>query len=197
MIDTTLADFNVYMRNCGARTFLVAGRCFDLAPNNWEFLSCAWYERNGLLELANDRYIGKHPTENREMVRYKSVDEIVANPPKELVGIGRHFLDGWIARKKELDQTRKADPVVILPPPPNPPMPKVEPKPEPKPDPQPEPKKPSVPFLQRFKGFAKIAAGLGAIMAGTGWAIKLFLPGLGVKIWDMIQMILETIGRMS
>ena len=128
MIDVTLSDFNTYIREFGVRTFLVAGRIFDLAPDKWEFLACAWYEKNGLLELPNDRYIGKHQKEDRDIVRYHSVDSLLRNPPTELVGMGLHIYEGWVAKKAENEKNRKADPVVIIS------KPNPEPPPIPKPD---------------------------------------------------------------
>ena len=134
-----LADFNTYARGFGTRMFLVAGRVYDLAPDNFAWLACAWYERHGLLELPGDRYIGKLPGSEQETVRYHSVDELVLNPPKELVGFGQHIYDGWLAKKAQLDKIRNADPIVILPPK-NPPMPE-KPKPVELPPQEPAPKK--------------------------------------------------------
>jgi hypothetical protein len=135
-----LADFNTYARGFGTRMFLVAGRVFDLAPDKWEWLACAWYEKNGLLELPNDRYIGKLPGSEQETVRYASVDALLLNPPKELVGIGQHIYDGWLAKKAQLAKIRNADPIIILPPPPEAPKP-TKPKPVELPPQEPAPKK--------------------------------------------------------
>jgi hypothetical protein len=171
-MNTDLADFNTYAREYGARMFLVAGRVYDLAPDNFAWLASAWYERHGLLELPNDRYIGKLPN-GQEAVRYASVDALLLNPPKELVGIGRHIYDGWLAKKAQLAKIRNADPVVILPPK-NPPMPE-KPKPVELPPKSEEPvKKNPSPSLVRFSVYFGMIASVAGIVA---W----FIPG--AKPW--------------
>jgi hypothetical protein len=168
-----LSDFNTYARGFGTRMFLVAGRVYDLAPDKWEWLACAWYERHGLLELPGDRYIGKLPNSEQEAVRYASVDALLLNPPKELVGIGRHIYDGWLAKKAQLDKIRNADPIVILPPPPEAPKP-TKPKPvELPPKEEPVKKNPS-PSLVRFSVYFGMIASVAGIVA---W----FIPG--AKPW--------------
>jgi hypothetical protein len=168
-----LADFNTYARGFGTRMFLVAGRVFDLAPDNFAWLACAWYERHGLLELPGDRYIGKLPGSEQEAVRYNSVDELVLNPPKELVGIGRHIYDGWLAKKAQLDKIRNADPIVILPPPPEPPKPTKPTPVELPPKEEPVKKNPN-PTLVRFSVYFGMIASVAGIVA---W----FIPG--AKPW--------------
>lgn len=182
MVETYLDEFNEYMREFGSRTFLVAGRIFDLAPDNWERLAALWYQKNGLLELSNDRYIGKHPKEDRDIVRYHSVDDIVLNPPTELAGIGRHIFDGWQGEKARIIKRRSEDPVVILPPPPNPPMPKpIELPPK-----QEEPKKPRPEWRVRLGVYLVLAT---PIVAG----VSLLLPPpwniLGKVILEIVKVI--------
>jgi len=198
MVD--LADFNGFVRQYGSRVFLVAGRCFDLDPDNWEFMACAWYEKHSnMLEIPNDKYIGKLPGNKQEALRYHSVDELFQNPPKELVGVGKFIYEAWMARKKELAKMRNADP--ILPPPPVPPTPQPTPEdpassrgkpaklPPKNPDVKP-PKKNPPPGLVRFSTYFGIAASLAAVVS---W----FVPGakpLVVGIVAVIKAILSALG---
>jgi hypothetical protein len=184
---TDLSDFNTYAREYGARMFLVAGRVFDLAPDNWEKLSCMWYQQHGLLELPNDRYIGKLPN-GQEAVRYHSVDELALNPPKELAGIGQHIYDGWMAKKVQLAKIRNADPIVILPPQ-EPPMwePKPQPKPVELPPKQELPKEPQKPIKIQWKLIA-------TILAAVGFALKFTpVPAAVILAIDWLVKILQAI----
>jgi hypothetical protein len=133
MIDvSSVSDFNLhFVSQYSSRSFLVAGRFFDLTKD-WERLACEWYGRKGFRELKNDRYIGQLP-DGRDAIRYHSVDALVLENPERLSDIGQHLYDSWLGIKANLAKHRSEPPVVILPPPQEPPMWEPDTKPVPKP----------------------------------------------------------------
>jgi hypothetical protein len=162
-MNTEVSDFNLWhISDYGRNTFLVAGRIYDLAPDRWEKLTCIWYGRHGMVELADDRYI----EENR--LRYKTVDALVAEVDPSMSPVAKFIYDEWVEKKAAIAKRRAEKPVVILPPPPKPPSepPKTPTRPIPKPEPTPVKPKPK-------KGFPlkTIVVLLGAV----GFALK-FLP---------------------
>lgn len=169
MIETYLDEFNEYVREFGSRTFLVAGRIFDLDTKNWEFLACAWYEKNGLLELPGDKYLGKLPN-GMDAWRYHSVDNLVLKSPTELVGVGKHIFDGWKAEKARIIKRRNADPVVVItPPPPEPPKPKPVPIELPPKKEEPKKKPPRAEWVVKLSTYLTILTPVVAV-------ISYFLP---------------------
>lgn len=183
MIGTDVSDFNLHwLPQFGSVKFLVAGRCFDVAPARWEVLACEWYARHGFQELKGDRYV------DGNMVKYHSVDILAAEEPLNVSTLGSHLYDSWQARKAELAKNRKEP---IEPPKPLPPT-KPDPIPEPKPQPKPEePKKNPSPGLVKFGvWFGILASGLGVasffypplkpIVAFVVPLVKALLAALGV-----------------
>jgi hypothetical protein len=127
---TELSDFNLHFVSLySSRAFLVAGRFYDLAPDRWEKLACIWYARNGFFELKNDRYL------TDIMLRFKSVDALVAEEYPEMTPTSQQLYDQWIGIKAKLAKQRSDDPIKISQPKPTPtplPIPDKIPEPEPK-----------------------------------------------------------------
>lgn len=176
---TELSDFNLhFLPQFGRVRFLVAGRCFDLAPDRWEALACEWYARNGFSEIKGDAYISGMG------YRFKSVDTLVAESPLAMSPLGQHLLDSWQARKKELEKNRIEPPKPVPPPPKTPPI---------------EPEAPSEPSKQQngdvqqpkrkvpWKLFA-------AVLAAVAFGLKFTpVPGLVILAIDYIVKILNSI----
>lgn len=133
--DTELADFNTFIREYSNKIFFVAGRFYDLKPDDWLRYSCEWYQKHGWRELPNDRYIGTLPN-GQEAIRYHSVDAMAMQELKTLTPMAQLLVDTWLARKTQLDRLRNEPDKKIEPPPPEPPkakpieLPPQEPKPE-------------------------------------------------------------------
>jgi hypothetical protein len=168
MKGTDVSDFNLRLVSLySSHAFLVAARFYDLAPNRWDKLSCIWYARNGFFELKDDRYL------TDTMVRFKSVDALVAEKDPEMTATAKHLYDQWLGIKARLAKQRSDDPIKIDPPKPVPtPLPIPDPIPEPKkPEPVPEAKKNPPAALVKFSVWFGIAG-----MAIT--AASLFFPQL-------------------
>jgi hypothetical protein len=190
-IDTELADFNWhYLSRYGSLKFFVAGRFwdavyFDKSPIDPFRLACEYYARHGFTAEAKDPYV----VGNR--VKYKSVDELVAENPAKLSDVGQHLYDGWLAFKKALDAKRGKEPEL---PKVEPPMP-VPPVPEPKPLPEikiPQPKKPRPEWLVKFSLI------FGALSSAAG-VIAWFYPPMKaylMAIVPLVQAIIEILGRL-
>ena len=183
MIDVSnVSDYNLFfVSQYSSRAFLVAGRFFDLTED-WERLSCEWYSLHGFKELANDRYIGQ--INGRDAIRYRSVDELVNQNPKELSAIGQHLFEQWQGIKANLAKHRNTDPVVIIAPP-------VEPPPLPKPielpPPSPAPKK------QRPEWLIKASVWL-VVATPVVMGVSLFLP----PPWNVLaKLVLEFLKQLA
>jgi len=173
---TDISDFNLRLVSLySSRAFLVAGRFYDLAPDRWDKLACLWYARHNFCELPGDRYL------TDTMVRFKSVDALVAEVDPQMTPTAQHLYDQWMGIKKRLEESRKDKPIPIEPPKPvPPPLPKPEPKPpEPKPEPKPEPEAP-----KKKPNIKLIVAILGAVAFGLKFTPvpALVLAGLDIVI---------------
>lgn len=160
MSNTDVSDFNLHFVSLyTSRAFLVAGRIYDLCPDDWSRRACIWYARNNFFELPGDRYL------TDTAVRFKSVDALVAEVDPKMTPTAQHLYDQWLGIKKKLEESRKDKPVPIEPPKPTPtPLPIPDPIPEPKPEPTPEPEQPKKnppPSLVKFGvWFGILASGL-------------------------------------
>jgi hypothetical protein len=172
---TDVSDFNLRMVSLySSRAFLVAGRFYDLAPDRWDKLACLWYARHNFFELPGDRYL------TDTMVRFKSVDALVAEVDPQMTPTAQHLYDQWMGIKKRLEESRKDKPIPIEPPKPTPtPLPIPDPIPEPKPEPKPEPEQP-----KKKPNIKLIVAILGAIAFGLQFTPvpALVLAGLDIVI---------------
>jgi hypothetical protein len=181
---TDVSDFNLRMVSLySSRAFLVAGRFYDLAPDRWDKLACLWYARHNFFELKDDRYM------TETMVRFKSVDALVAEVDPKMTPTAQHLYDQWMGIKKRLEESRKDKPIPIEPPKPTPtPLPIPDPIPEPKPEPKQEPEAP-----KKAKLWKLIAVVLGAI----AFAIKFVpvVPAIVPVIIEWIVKILEAIPK--
>jgi hypothetical protein len=130
MINTELSDYWMHFvsEDYGRNSVHIAPRFYDLAPERWLELTSIYYSRFGMKQPPlDDRYIGKLPGTDRDIVRSHRVDAIVLENPV-MDDMAKFFYDSWIAKKAVLEKRRKAEPppVVIAKPnplPPNPPMP--------------------------------------------------------------------------
>ena len=173
---TDVSDFNLRMVSLySSRAFLVAGRFYDLAPDRWDKLACLWYARHNFFELPGDRYL------TDTMVRFKSVDALVAEVDPPMTPTAQHLYDQWLGIKKRLEESRKDKPIPIEPPKPTPtPLPIPDPIPEPKkPEPVPEPEAP-----KKKPNLKLIVAILGAVAFGLKFTPvpALVLAGLDIVI---------------
>lgn len=177
MIKTDVSDFNLHwLPQFGPVKFLVAGRCFDAAPDRWEGMACEWYARHGFQELKDDRYA------TETAVRYKSVDALAAEKPMQVSALGSHLYDSWMARKAELAKNRKEP---IEPPKPLPPTKPEEPKDEPKPQPKPEEPKPKSKIPWKT---------ITAVLSAISFALTFLpVPGIVKEIIGHIVKILQSI----
>lgn len=177
MINTEISDFNLHwLPQFGAVKFLVAGRCFDVAPDRWEGMACEWYARHGFQELKDDRYL------TETAVRFKSVDALAAEKPMQVSNLGSHLYDSWMARKAELAKNRKEP---IEPPNPLPPTKPEEPKDEPKPQPKPEEPKPKSKIPWKT---------IATVLSAISFALTFFpVPGIVKEIITWIVKILQSL----
>jgi hypothetical protein len=183
---TDVSDFNLRMVSLySSRAFLVAGRFYDLAPDRWDKLACLWYARHNFFELPGDRYL------TDTMVRFKSVDALVAEIDPQMTPTAQHLYDQWMGIKKRLEESRKDKPIPIEPPKPTPtPLPIPAPIPEPKPDPKPEqPKNPS-PGLVRFGVWFGIISSVVGVVA---WFVPALKPWVAAIV-PIIRAILSALG---
>jgi hypothetical protein len=182
---TDVSDFNLRLVSLySSRAFLVAGRFYDLAPDRWEKLSCLWYARHNFFELKDDRYL------TETMVRFKSVDTLVAEVDPPMTPTAQHLYDQWMGIKRRLEESRKDKPIPIEPPKPTPtPLPIPDPIPEPKPEPKPPEKKNPPAWLVKFSVWFGIIG-----MAVT--AASLFFPQLKMlaPIVALIKALLAAFG---
>ena len=176
---TDLSDFNLhFLPQFGRVRFLVAGRCFDLAPDRWEALACEWYARHGFSEIKGDAYISGMG------YRFKSVDALVSESPLTMSPLGQHLLDSWQVRKKELEKNR-IDPAKPVPPPPN--TPPIEPEPPSEPSKQ---QSGDVQQPKRKVPWKLFAAVLAAIAFGLKFTP---VPGLVILAIDYLVKILNSV----
>jgi hypothetical protein len=185
MIDVSnVSDFNLhFVAQYSSRSFLVAGRFFDLSPD-WERLSCEWYARHGFVELKNDRYVGQLP-DGRDAIRHHSVDALVLEKPEKLSEIGQHLYASWLGIKANLAKHRTEPPVVILPPK-NPPMPE-KPKPVELPPQEPAPKKQRPEWQIKTGVWLTILtpiAALGTMMLPPPWNV------LGKALYEVLKLLI-------